>query len=129
MQLDGMVSEVAKADASAQLQLRERRGDDVGGQLELFDQCVHRPSAATTDGVQQPRGGVVRRRPTLGRRLVVAADRKLCEAALADEGTAFGVTKAELAFGVAAELELAVMQEVMVGGACYESAGHRCLVG
>src|SRR5687768_3869706 len=61
--LDGMVGEVAVADVSAQLQLRERRSHDVRGQPELLHQGVHRPAAATTDGVQQTRGRTVRRRP------------------------------------------------------------------
>src|SRR6187402_3319980 len=102
-----MVSEIAKANASTKLQVRERRGHDLGGQLELFDQSIHRPTAATTDGVQQTCGGAVRRRPTLGRGVVAAGRKRL----------AFGVAEAKLAFGVAAELELAVMQEVMVGRA------------
>ena len=111
-----MVGEVAAADVSARLQLGERRGDDVGGRVELFDQGVQRPAAATTDGLQQTRGGAVRRRPTLGRRRVVGARKKLRapraarhsrEARLADKRMAFGVAKAKHAFGVTAELELA----------------------
>ena len=40
---------------------------------------------------------------------------------------AFGVAKAKLAFGVAAELELAVMEEVMVGGAEEQAVFARVL--
>ena len=55
-----MVGEVMVADASSELQLRERRGDDASGEVELLDQRIERPAAATTDGVEQTRGGAVR---------------------------------------------------------------------
>lgn len=118
-----MGGEVAEADVSAELELRERRGDDVGRQVELFDQGVQRPATTTANGVQQPRTDAVRR-PTLGRRLV-AAGRKLCETVLADERMVFGMTKAKLALGVAAELELTIAEELVVSRAKQQAVATR----